>query len=196
MTTATLTPAPSGNRILYRFLVIAAALFLAWFFGYEQLLKPDGRLDATLCKQITASGVGLLQMLGFKATVSLELPTLVVMSGKPAVIIGAPCNGLVLYILFAGFVAAFPGPWRRKLWYISAGIALIWCLNVVRVAALAINHHYSQQSVDFNHHYTFTFVVYGFIFGLWMLWAKRLAIPAQSSGTPQSSTDALRAQTT
>ncbi|SFQ39226.1 exosortase X [Hymenobacter arizonensis] len=193
MSTVTISPAPSGNRLLYRFLFIAAALFLLWFFGYEQWLKPDGRLDTALCAQITAAGVGLLQLLGFKATISPELSTLVMMSGKPAVVIGAPCNGLVLYMLFAGFVAAFPGPWLRKLWYIPAGIVLIWCLNVVRVAALAINHYYSQQSVDFNHHYTFTFVVYGFIFGLWMLWAKRLAIPAQSSSTPRSSTDALRA---
>ena len=182
--TASVSPAPAGNRLLYRFLLIAGALFLAWFFGYELWLKPDGRLDAILCGQITSAGVALLQLLGFKAAVSSQYPTLVMMNAHPAVIIGSPCNGLVLYVLFAGFVVAFPGPWQRKLWYIPAGIVLIWCLNVLRVAALAINHQYSQQSVDFNHHYTFTFVVYAFIFGLWMLWARRLALPARTADSP------------
>ena len=172
-------PAPAGNRLLYRFLLIAAALYLAWFFGYEQWLAPDGRLDTALCNQITSAGVGLLQLLGFAAAVSPQHASLVMMSGQPSVIIGPPCNGLVLYALFGGFVAAFPGPWQRKLWFIPAGMVLIWGLNVLRVAALAINHHYAQQSVDFNHHYTFTFIVYGFIFGLWMLWAKRLAMPGE-----------------
>ncbi|GAB3858754.1 archaeosortase/exosortase family protein [Hymenobacter terrigena] len=151
-------------------------MYLLWFFGYEQWLALDGRLDTALCANIARASVRVLQTVGFDATVAPNNPYLLLMSGHPSVIVGIPCNGLVLYALFGGFVLAFPGPWQRKLWFIPAGIVLIWILNVVRVAALAINHHYAHQSVDFNHHYTFTFVVYGCIFGLWMLWAKRLAV--------------------
>jgi exosortase family protein XrtF len=180
MSTAEAISSPmADSRVLYRFLLVAGALFLVWFFGYEQWLAPDGRLDAVLCRQITVAGVAALRALGFDAAISPLHPSLLLMQGRPSVVVGPPCNGLVLYALFGGFVAAFPGPWRRKLWYIPAGIALIWCLNVLRVAALALNQHYSQQSVDFNHHYTFTFVVYAFIFGLWMVWVKRLARPQQ-----------------
>ena len=168
----------SPNRLLYRFLVVAGAMYLVWFFGYEQWLAYDGRLDSVLCNQITAASVWLLRVIGFTASVDARHANLVLMNGQPAVEMFSPCNGLVLYALFAGFVVAFPGPWQRKLWYIPAGIALIWSLNVLRVAALAVNHYYAHQSVDFNHHYTFSFVVYACIFGLWMLWAKRLAIPA------------------
>lgn len=167
----------SGNRLLRRFLLLTGGMYLLWFFGYEQWLALDGRLDTALCANIARASVWGLQAAGFDAAVDPHNQYLLLMSGQPAVIVGIPCNGLVLYALFAGFVLAFPGPWRRKLWFIPAGMALIWGLNVVRVAALAINHHYAHQSVDFNHHYTFTFVVYGCIFGLWMLWAKRLAVP-------------------
>ena len=173
----------SSNRLLFRFLLVAGLMYLAWFFGYEQWLAHDGRLDAVLCAHITAASVWLLHTVGFAATVDPANIDLVLMSGQPSVVVYPPCYGLVLYALFAGFVLAFPGPWQRKLWYIPAGIALIWVLNILRVAALAINHHYAHQSVDFNHHYTFTFIVYGFIFGLWMLWAKRLAIAAPTSTT-------------
>jgi exosortase family protein XrtF len=177
--TATLSPAASNNRLLFRFLLVAAAMYLVWFFGYEQWLALDGRLDLALCSQIAQASVGVLRALGFAAAVSPTAATTVLMNGIPAVIVGIPCNGLVLYALFGGFVLAFPGPWQRKLWFIPAGMALIWVLNIVRVAALAINHHYAHASVDFNHHYTFTFVVYGCIFGLWMLWARRLAVPTR-----------------
>ncbi len=175
--------APAGNRVLFRFLLVAALVYLGWFLGYEQWLGPDGRLDAALCAQIAKASAVLLHTVGFAATVEAPLANLLVMSGQPAVVVGAPCDGLVLYILFGGFVLAFPGPWRRKLWFIPAGIALIWGLNVLRVAALALNHHYAHQSVDFNHHYTFTLLVYGCIFGLWMLWARRLALPAPPTPT-------------
>lgn len=171
-------PAPAGNRLLLRFALVATALYLAWFFGYEQWMAHDGRLDAVLCRNIASSSVAVLQAVGFAASLDAHIPTLVLMAGEQSVIVGPPCNGLVLYALFGGFVLAFPGPWARKAWFIPTGIALIWLLNVLRVAALAINHHYSHQTVDFNHHYTFTAVVYACIFGLWMLWARRLATPA------------------
>ena len=167
---------PSGNRLLIRFLIVAGTMYLAWFFGYEQWLALDGRLDAALCAHLNRSGVAVLQATGFAAAVSPTNPFLLLMNGQPSVIVGVPCNGLVLYALFAGFVVAFPGPWQRKLWFIPLGIGLIWLLNVLRVTALALNFHYAHQSVDFNHHYTFTFIVYAFIFGLWMLWARRLAV--------------------
>ncbi|HEX8659881.1 MAG TPA: archaeosortase/exosortase family protein [Hymenobacter sp.] len=168
---------PSGNRLLFRFFAVATALYLAWFFGYDQWLAKDGQLDNMLCAQIAQTSAAVLQALGLAATLG-PTGTVVVMNGQPAVVVGAPCNGLVLYALFGGFVVAFPGPWRRKVWFIAAGLLLIWCLNVLRIATLAINHFYSHQTVDFNHHYTFTFIVYACIFGLWMLWARRLANPA------------------
>ena len=191
-TTTTANASVSGNRLLFRFILVAASMYLVWFFGYEQWLAHDGRLDTVLCTQITAASVVVLRALGFAATLAPSSDALVLMNGQPAVVVGTPCNGLVLYALFGGFVLAFPGPWRRKLWFIQAGIVLIWSLNVVRVAALAINQHYSHQTVDFNHHYTFTFVVYSFIFGLWMLWARRLAVPASPTTTqlPSNTTSA------
>lgn len=185
--------AAPGNRLLYRFIAVAAVMYLGWFFGYEQWLARDGRLDAALCTQITKASVAGLRALGFNAAVAAANDHLVLMNGQSAVIVGAPCNGLVLYALFTGFVLAFPGPWRRKLWFVPAGIVLIWFLNVLRVAALAINHHYARQSLDFNHHYTFTFVVYACIFGLWMLWARRLAIPARPSFLAHPPTNAVSA---
>ena len=37
---------------------------------------------------------------------------------------------------------------------------VVYVLNVARVAGLALNHVYWRPTVAFNHHYTFTLVVY------------------------------------
>ncbi|UOQ53508.1 exosortase X [Hymenobacter cellulosivorans] len=168
-------PAPADLR---RFLLLAVAFYALWFFGYERALAPDGRLDAALSANITTASAAALRGLGFDSSVHGLDPYLVLLNSQPVVRVGHPCNGLVLYALFAGFVLAFPGPWRRKLWFIPVGMLVIYGINVVRIGALALNHLYSHHTVEFNHHYTFTFIVYAFIFMLWMLWARRLSSPA------------------
>lgn len=164
-----------ATRALRRFVLLAVALYLIWFFSYEYWVLPDGRLNALLSDNIAATAAMLLRVLGFPASIAPDDSILIMMGQQKAVYVGDYCNGLVLYALFTGFVLAYPGPVRRKLWFIPAGVLAIYLLNVVRVAALAINFLYSFKTVDFNHHYTFTFIVYGCIFLLWMLWARRLA---------------------
>ncbi|GAA3923330.1 exosortase X [Hymenobacter algoricola] len=175
------SPASLPPSSIRRFLLVAVALYGLWFFGYERWLAVDGRLDAALSANITAASAFALRLFGFAAAVDAQDPYMVLLNGQPVVHVGNPCNGLILYALFAGFVLAFPGPVRRKLWFIPLGMAAIYLLNIIRVGGLALNHLYYHESVEFNHHYTFTFVVYACIFLLWMLWARRLAGPPPGS---------------
>jgi exosortase family protein XrtF len=160
---------------LLRFTLIAVGLYLVWFFGYEQYAAIDGHLDLALTKNIAVVSAFVLRLLGFDATVAGPQATLILLDRIPTVAIWTACNGMVLYALFTGFVVAFPGSSLRKLWFIPLGVALIYGINVLRIVALCLNHYYSQQTVDFNHHYTFTFIEYGCIFCLWIWWATRLA---------------------
>jgi exosortase family protein XrtF len=96
--------------------------------------------------------------------------------GSHGVWVGDSCNGLTLFALFAGFVFAFPGPVIKKLWFIPAGLVAIHLLNVLRVTALALIQYYAPQYLEFNHTYTFTIIVYGFVFALWYLWATKLSL--------------------
>ena len=160
-----------------RFLLTAASLYVLWLLGYENLIGPDGRLDHWLSVTIAAASAGALQLVGFVASAAPN-SSLLLMDGLPAVVVGTPCDGLALYALFAGFIVAFPGPARPKLWFIPVGVGLLYGINILRVAALALNHHYAHRSVDFNHHYTFTFIVYACICALWMQWVRWYGTPA------------------
>src|SRR5690606_9841133 len=92
--------------------------------------------------------------------------------GTLGVVIGNPCDGLSLFILFSAFLIVFEGKWWFKAIFIIVGIVLIHFLNVVRVIALAVIVKYSPESLDFHHSYTFTLFVYLCIFLLWMLRIK------------------------
>ena len=175
------TPATKWSQLAprWQFLLVAAGLYLVWLIGYEGFIGPDGRLDTWLSMNIAAASAGLLRLLGFAASVKAG-STMLAMDGQPAVVVGAPCDGLVLYALFTGFIVAFPGPLRPKLWFIPLGIIGLYLLNIVRVGGLALNQHYAHQSVDFNHHYTFSFVVYGCICALWMQWVRWYGVPASA----------------
>lgn len=163
------------NRPALRFLLVFAGLYVLWALAYDGLLGPDNRLDHFLSANLAAVAAATLRLAGWAAHVDLHEPRLLVLNGQPSVIVGDPCNGLLLYALFAGFILAFPGPWRHKGWFVPLGVLAIYALNVARVAGLALNHVYWRPTVDFNHHYTFTFVVYGAIGALWILWARRVA---------------------
>ena len=66
------------------------------------------------------------------------------MGPQKAVYVGDYCNGLVFCALFMGFVLAYPGPVRRKVWFIPAGTLAIYLLNVVRVA-----YRLAHRMIDF-----------------------------------------------
>jgi exosortase family protein XrtF len=169
----TLPPSSRVSSPLLRFAILAGSLYLLWFFGYEHYLAADGRLDSALTHNLATVSAAGLRLLGYTTTLSDGAQPLISLAGRPVLFIWHPCNGLVLYALFSGFIVAFPGPARRKLWFIPLGLFLIYSLNVLRVIALSINTYYDHKSADFNHHYTFTAVVYASIFALWMWWATR-----------------------
>ncbi len=169
-----LFPSPGQPaRPVRRFLLVFAGLYALWALGYDGWLGPQGRLDHALSANLAAAAGALLRLAGFAAATAPTHPTLLLLNGQQAVVVGDPCNGLLMYALFAGFVGAFPGPGRHKLWFVPLGIFVVYALNVGRVALLALNHVYWHPTVAFNHHYTFTFVVYGAIGALWVLWARR-----------------------
>lgn len=152
-----------------RFLAYALGLCIGWFILYDFWLSS---FDDWLTLRVVHASVGFLSLLGYNAAASGNMLRI---NGEDLVFVYHACNGMVLMALFTGFVLAFPGPLLKKLLYIPLGILFINLLNILRVAALALNAHYFSQSVDFNHKYTFTIVVYAAIFGMWMLWVRKFS---------------------
>ncbi len=85
------------------------------------------------------------------------------------------CNALSVIILFVAFIVAFSGKWEYTILYILFGIMVIHILNVLRIALLSIALlHYPKQE-EFLHGVIFPLIIYGVVFGLWVIWVNKFS---------------------
>jgi exosortase family protein XrtF len=168
------------NNPYFRFTFFAILLYVFWYVIYEVWLHPTGLWDRYIINNLVYLSDGLLNILGY-ATLPEADPggsiRTVAIDGTSGVWIGDPCNGFSLFALFIIFMLTYPGPWKQKWWFTLAGIVIIHFVNVLRITALAIIVKVNPDWLYFNHNYTFTIVVYSFVFLLWWIWAKKYATP-------------------
>lgn len=160
---------------IHWFLIKAFSLYIFWYLFYELWLHPKGDFDLLVIDNIISISEYLLDLFGFIVIPDVydaSFRTLGV-DGTHGIWIGDSCNGITIFALFTGFIIAFPGKWIRKLIYIPIGILFIHILNILRVMALSLILKYAPETLSFNHSYTFTTIIYAFIFLLWYLWATK-----------------------
>jgi len=160
------------DKFIALFFLKAILIYLLWYLIYEQWLLEDGFLDNFLINHLVLSTQAILNLLGFE---TFQYADAVGVDGTHGVLIGAPCNGLDLFALFAGFIIIFPGKIIHKVVFIPIGILVVHILNIFRLVALALIVVYYPNSLQFNHKYTFTIVVYLCIFFMWIYWVKKYA---------------------
>lgn len=169
-----------------RFVLIGTFIYLGLYFLYELYIDPHTVLDEWIIESLVRLTEGMLHLFGFETTVYPEQEFLhrVGIAGFQGVFIGEPCNGFALFILFLAFIVAFPGPVKHKLWFIPAGIIAIHLINALRVTALVLIMRKYPDWLSFNHDYTFTIVVYSFVFFLWWIWINKLSPLKKKKDTP------------
>jgi len=161
-----------------RFISLAGILYLALYIIYTFIIKKFTYYDQHFIGSIINWTENLLHLFGYKTFKMLQDRDMQVIGidGGNGVWIGSNCNAITLFSLFSVFIIAYPGRQKDKWWFILSGIVAIHLLNILRVAALALIDRYAgPRALDFNHTYTFTFLVYAFIFGLWMLWINKFS---------------------
>lgn len=155
------------------FVLKMLGIYLSLQLIYDYLLTPYTSLDFWLINSIIDTAEYGLTSLGYELIPKNSLYQYHMgIQGTTGVVIGNPCDGLSLFILYSAFILVFKGKWWVKMLFVVLGITLIHFLNVIRVIGLALVVKYSPGSLDFHHSYTFTLFVYLFIFLLWMLRIK------------------------
>lgn len=166
-------------KAVTRFVATAFSLYILWYIFYDFYLEKHTHFVQDLIFFETSMTSKLLNWLPLKDHFS-SFQQHILCNGRKTLKVGNDCNGLVLFALFSGFIIAFPGNLKSKLWYIPLGILLILVFNIVRMALLTLNFLHYRESFAFNHHVTFTYTVYVFIFMLWVLWVNKLSQPTSS----------------
>jgi exosortase family protein XrtF len=160
-----------------RFICTAALLYLVLYLVYQFVVKRYTYYDQKFIGTIISSADFLLKLMGYKTFSVLQDHDfqIVGIDGSNGVWVGSNCNAITLFTLFSVFIIAYPGNQKDKLWFIPLGIAAIHILNLFRVIALVLIANSAPEFLDFNHTYTFTFIIYSFIFGLWMIWVNKFS---------------------
>jgi len=96
--------------------------------------------------------------------------------GSSGVYLDKGCLARNLMGVFVGFIIAYPGIIKKKLWFITLGLVIINILNIIRLSSIAILTDCCPDKVEFNHHYVFKIAVFGFILILWYLWMFKINI--------------------
>jgi exosortase family protein XrtF len=156
------------------FLITSSVLYISLYLFYQFFIKKHTFIDQQFIRVIINSSDAVLHLFGYKTFKILRDTDFqaIGIDGSLGVWIGSGCNALTLFFLFAVFVIAYPGHQKNKWWFVPFGILSIHLLNIIRVVALALIAFYKPGSLGFNHTYTFTFIVYGYVFLLWVWWVN------------------------
>jgi exosortase family protein XrtF len=160
-----------------RFIFTAAFFYTLLFFVYQFVVKRYTFYDQKFISSIIQTTNYLLQLVGYQTFLSLNNHDFQVVGidGSNGVWVGSNCNAITLFTLFSVFIIAYPGHQKNKWWFILLGIVCIHLLNIMRVMALVLIANYWPKYLNFNHTYTFTFLVYAFIFFLWVIWVNKFS---------------------
>lgn len=158
-----------------KFILTAGLLYLFLYIVYQFIVKRYTYYDQKFIGSIIQTANFFLKNIGYNTFTVLQDRDYQVIGidGSNGVWVGSNCNAITLFSLFSVFIIAYPGKTKTKLWFIPMGIIFIHFLNIIRVIALVLIANYAPQFLNFNHTYTFTFLIYAFIFMLWMIWVNK-----------------------
>jgi len=167
------------NPVL-KFLITFIALITTWFFLYNYLYKLDILLGTNysflteFSKFLSIQSNFVLTIFNFQTSTEIQGDMVVTKildyPYSHGVWIGEPCNGIKIFGLFTIFILSFKGELKKKLIFITIGIAILHLLNILRIAFLTYISATNPYILDFNHNITFQLIIYTAILGLWYWW--------------------------
>ena len=84
------------------------------------------------------------------------------------------CSGLKPILQFVLLMLIYPGPWKRKLWFIPLGVIIVHLTNIFRICSLTVVTITIPQQWHLIHDYILRPFFYVVIFLLWVWWVERL----------------------
>jgi exosortase/archaeosortase family protein len=170
---------------LNRFLIIGGSLFLVWRVFRKWMLLEGQYLEFTniWAKAYLNIAGFVLSVFGYDTSTDFSLNKLWLTGASQAIEIVYGCLGVNLLFIFMIFIMAYPGKLKIKIWFIPAGICLLFILNALRMAALAVVAANKYHLLDLYHHFILQGVIYIIIFALcwWFSVINKKAITTNKS---------------
>jgi exosortase/archaeosortase family protein len=151
------------------FITKAISLVLLWEIVYDTLISKHTNIDFWLTNKVGESTGQLFNWLGKSSHFDGRY---LYVDNIKSVVVADACNGLGLFALFLGFIIITPGKILHKFLYSIAGLTVLFFINMTRVYLLSVNYLKNPSTFEFNHKYTYLWLIYLAVFFLWILWLE------------------------
>lgn len=94
-------------------------------------------------------------------------------SNGSGISINASCSGDKQILQFALLMLLYPGPWRKKLWFIPLGMLLVHLTNILRIVLLSVVAINDPSLIKISHDTLLRAMFYVVIFALWAYWEEK-----------------------
>lgn len=169
--------------VVFLLLFLGSYLALSLLYGfYLQCSNSEADAPDFITNLVAKQSSVVIEDFGYKAQVvpHTNQPSIkLFVEGKFLARIVEGCNALSIIILFVSFIIAFAQRFKKTIAYIFTGIALIYAVNIFRIAILAIALFRYPEHQHILHGVVFPAIIYGMVFLLWLIWV-RLLTPKRS----------------
>lgn len=160
--------------IRFIFTFLGSYLLLALLYNlYLQNYQSSTWYPDYLTHLVAIQSESVVDALGYNSEIKSGYPEAtmhLMVEGKFVARIIEGCNAASIIILFVSFMLAFFGKLKATLSFILAGVVIIYVINLLRIALMAIGIYEYPQHAHFLHTIAFPLVIYGSVFLLWVLW--------------------------
>jgi len=166
--------------------IIEVAIFLVIIFGFHYLYRwwayqwqfwplhdQVFAFRAWLTDLVYHNSVWALKHLtGYEFTTDDQQHTIYIAGGYIG--INQSCSGFKQFLQWIVLMILYPGPWKKKLWYIPLGVLIVHLVNLLRVFGLSVQLFYFPYHFHFAHDYIYRPMFYAAMFVLWVIWNDKL----------------------
>lgn len=175
------------NKELNIFLLKIFVFYLFWLLSENYLYYESpfysrfwSFLYHILLVVVRSGSALVLEWLGYEIVTGYNVMAIV---GSYGVVIGNNCLGLGLSLSFIALIVSYPGPWKKKLWYIPLGLLVILAANIARVVSIILTLYRHNKITGMEQHDLFNNIIYIMIFLMWLLWVQ-VILPAGKKNEP------------
>lgn len=167
---------------LAKFFVSYLVLICIYQWYLNQFDASQNEVDG-FTQMVAQQSESILRFMNYNVSIKPHLfePSIRVYIDQKAIVrVVEGCNALSVMILFVSFIIAFTGRFWQMLLFIISGLLLIHVLNVLRIALLVVGLLEYKEYEMLLHDIFFPLVIYGVVFGLWVIWVNKFSNHAKN----------------
>lgn len=171
------------------FIVVLLIVHFVWRAGFNEGLDLSGNelvtfygrdvtsFFAAISGWLTQAVYGVLDTCTSVA-VELRKSAIYLISQETPVKIVWNCTGVKQIAFFCLIILFYPRNTWHKLWFIPAGIIVLYGVNILRISGIIYFCDADISRFDTLHELS-KYIYYGIIFLIWILWDWKIAAPAK-----------------